>query len=660
MAYSVEYYDGNYVTCYPGSNQTDNGKLQLEFNMARLVTRVTSKNFCIVNPSFELTTVTGADGSAQIEIGAGQASINGMDIIITTTMRIKPPEASGHYIIGMHIQRDEASNVIGDSIYGVTRTFEGLYVTFYDAKDETDRDVLYLGAFDWDGSTISNLEEDEDKYGRIWAEDILCKVLDPKHPNITRLNLQQYLYNLPDWYFSKEGDILYGPLEMTDGRDGSGNIGIKLEVPNADTSRIIVKAPSVGVDDENRVMKLIGTEDGTEINMGKARVYVNNTDNYAYNLTSPENINIHSNKEVIIQGDNGASIGGGTNNNQPKLTLKNHKATFTDSNSTELPFTINFVDSNNIQQTLGKAIWQYNKSNKKISLLQTDVSYLDIIPDADFNNDLRVQDTIYIGNNNTYGNELTYLKTTQWRLGSSSTVYTNMTPDTINVVNTTLGSGYIRIGNADADSGSSASSTKLYNNGSIELLNKNASTETKISFLDGTSSLNASITKTKGQKQLNYNATTNKFNGNIDATGYEITADKVYNAVYNDIVEFIEKEDYAEVIEAGDVVYFNGSGKVSKYHQGINSNAIAGIVSSEETYGYALGGDGLEDNQKVPVALKGRVWVKTDNIGFKAGDFVSVDACGCVYKGDTHIYDNYVLGIATKPEEDGRVLVWVR
>ncbi len=656
MAYSVEYYDGNYVTCYPGSNQTDNGKLQLEFNMARLVTRVTSKNFCIVNPSFELTTVTGADGSAQIEIGAGQASINGMDIIITTTMRIKPPEASGHYIIGMHIQRDEASNVIGDSIYGVTRTFEGLYVTFYDAKDETDRDVLYLGAFDWDGSTISNLEEDEDKYGRIWAEDILCKVLDPKHPNITRLNLQQYLYNLPDWYFSKEGDILYGPLEMTDGRDGSGNIGIKLEVPNADTSRIIVKAPSVGVNDENRVMKLIGTKDGTEINMGKARVYVNNTDNYAYNLTSPENINIHSNKQVTIQGNNGASIGGGTNNNQPKLTLKNHKATFTDSNSTELPFTINFVDSNNIQQTLGKAIWQYNKSNKKVSLLSTDVSYLDIVPSADFEDDLRVRDTLYIGNNSTYGSELTYLKTAQWRLGSSANVYNNMTPGTINVVNTTSGSGYIRIGNADNDSGSSASSVKLYNNGRLDLLNKAG--DSKLAFLDGTDSLSTSITKTKGKSQLTYQAGTHIFGGNIDATGHTITADKVYNAVYNDIVEFIEKEDYNEVIEAGDVVYFTDSGRVTKYKKGISDTAIAGIVSSEETYGYALGGDGLNDNQKVPVALKGRVYVKTNSTDIHAGDIIGVD-----FNHNITVlseFDFYTLGIATQCEKDGKVLVWVK
>ena len=106
-------------------------------------------------------------------------------------------------------------------------------------------------------------------------------------------------------------------------------------------------------------------------------------------------------------------------------------------------------------------------------------------------------------------------------------------------------------------------------------------------------------------------------NGDLSVNGTKIidaTNKKVYMAVYNDIVEFMEKEDYNEEIEAGDVVYFNDEGKVCKWHEGISSTAIAGVVSSEETYGAALGGEGLEDNQKVPVALKGRVWVKTDNV----------------------------------------------
>ena len=148
-------------------------------------------------------------------------------------------------------------------------------------------------------------------------------------------------------------------------------------------------------------------------------------------------------------------------------------------------------------------------------------------------------------------------------------------------------------------------------------------------------------------------------NGNLNTSG-TITGSKVYNAVYNDIVEFMEKEDYEEFIQAGDVVYFTDSGKVTKYREGINQNAIAGVVSSEETYGYALGGEGLKDNQKVPVALKGRVFIKTDNTMIHAGDYISVDACGCVYNSG-EVYDpRYTLGIATKSEQNGRVFIMLK
>ena len=123
----------------------------------------------------------------------------------------------------------------------------------------------------------------------------------------------------------------------------------------------------------------------------------------------------------------------------------------------------------------------------------------------------------------------------------------------------------------------------------------------------------------------------------------------------------MEKADYKEIIEPGDVVYFNNEGKVCKWKEGISSTAIAGVVSSEETYGYALGGAGLEDNQKVPVALKGRVWVKTDNTNIKAGDLICVDSCGCVYKGDYNVFNFiYTLGIATKPEENGKVWMMIK
>ena len=127
MSHPVVNYDGGYITCYPGSNQTDNGKLNLEFNMARLVTRVTSKNFCIVKPSYEITELISNTGKQQLQIGIGQCSINGMDLIMSSEIVIDAPESAGTYYLGFKLARGESNNVLGDQAYGVSITFKGLY-----------------------------------------------------------------------------------------------------------------------------------------------------------------------------------------------------------------------------------------------------------------------------------------------------------------------------------------------------------------------------------------------------------------------------------------------------------------------------------------------------------------------------------------------------
>ena len=47
----------------------------------------------------------------------------------------------------------------------------------------------------------------------------------------------------------------------------------------------------------------------------------------------------------------------------------------------------------------------------------------------------------------------------------------------------------------------------------------------------------------------------------------------------------MEKDNYAEEINPGDVVYFKDNGKVSKIKSKENAYALAGVVSSPETYG---------------------------------------------------------------------------
>ena len=89
----ISRYLGDYITCFPSSNATDDGKLQLEFNQARYVTRLSSKNFCIVKPSFVPTIYVDTEtGLPQIKFSSGQASINGMDLIMTSEIYIDPPD----------------------------------------------------------------------------------------------------------------------------------------------------------------------------------------------------------------------------------------------------------------------------------------------------------------------------------------------------------------------------------------------------------------------------------------------------------------------------------------------------------------------------------------------------------------------------------------
>ena len=815
MAQPIVRYPGEVITCYPGSNQRDDGKLNLEFNMARIVTRLSSKNFCTVKPSFEITKVNEGDTSTpKLQIGIGQASINGMDLIMTDVIKIDPPENTGKYHLAFKLARDSSNNVLGDLIYGVTTTFEGVYLSYYDEKPDplTDMDMLYLGQVNWDGHDFTEIIEDEDKYGRIWAEDVLGKFLDPKHPDITRLNLQEFIYKLPDWYFSKEGDTVYGPIIIADDREDQ-NSGILINVdkngshitvkdPNADNDKLQfygdvnkdgvideadltlvkefiakTKQPDAlqkilgdvnhdGVIDDKdaqyiqnfinkegnggdtgNIYYISGTDHGlqvdadenkTNVNLGDSSIYINKEDEYVLHITNPSDIEIKSENNTIIKGNESVQIG--TNNDRPKLTLSNDKASFTDNAVTpDLTYDITFVDKNNIQQTLGKAIWQYNKTTKNVSLLQTNVNFLEVIPNAIYQQNLRVVNTLQLGASDSLPQ--TTLSRLDWWLKEnvSNGKTINFKPDAIIMTNPALSAtnnSYMLLKNQN-----DTIHSKIFDDAKIELLNPTRAAS--ILWKDGSVSYDVTLSKVIGEKRLNLdgnfyssgtitanssvygaglittngaitfkrgtnNATIIKDNngtslrtngplyigssgtqplysgntvingtlgiggstysnsefkvdadGNLNTSG-TITGSKVYNAVYNDIVEFMEKADYEEVIEPGDIVYFDNNGKVTKWYEGVNSTAIAGVVSSEETYGYALGGAGLEDNQKVPIALKGRVYVKTDNTFIKAGDILAVDSCGCVYKQDTNTVDIFTIGIATKAEENGKVFVMIK
>lgn len=807
----ISRYLGDYITCFPSSNATDDGKLQLEFNQARYVTRLSSKNFCIVKPSFVPTIYVDTEtGLPQIKFSSGQASINGMDLIMTSEIYIDPPVEPGHYYLAFKLARDSSENVLGDLIYGATTTFEGVYLTYYKEKPEpqTDMDMLYLCEFDWDGNEFTNLTEDEDKYGRIWAEDILCKFLDPKHPDVRRLNLQEYIYKLPDWYFSKEGDTVYGPITIAKDRTDT-NSGILINVDETG-SHITMKDPKDdnnllqfygdlnrdGVIDEKDIEiikniisgKILPTDlqkhlgdvnhDGVIdekdlkyienfINKNKGNYgdtgniyFIDNSSNQINFITrdgkhiielggasiteSKEDdiLHIHNEGDICMDSEGKFTVEADSeismstkNENSPKLKLDDSNVNISSPLSPDLEFNYTFLNENEVQQTIGKAIWQYNKTNKKISLLESNVSYLDVKPNADFEKSIRTQDTLYIGNDSIYGNEKTYLKKLNWRItNANNTDYIDITPKTVNILSSNAtGTSYILL----RDTGSTKYS-RINDNGTVELQNnaKNSS----IIFKDGTPANTVTVEKILGKKQLNIdgditctgniiankeinakgglktsngiltfvkgsnNATISKDNnstilrtsshlyvgssgqselhsgntvingtlgvggdtyqnselkvdasGNLNTSG-TITGSKVFNAVYNDAVEFMEKEDYNELIEPGDVVYFTNNGKVTKWNPDVRIECLAGVVSSEETYGYALGGEGLTENQKVPIALIGRVFLKV-NINVKSGDLLGVNELGQIVI--VNDINRYTLGKATTQTINDRVYIKV-
>ena len=165
----------------------------------------------------------------------------------------------------------------------------------------------------------------------------------------------------------------------------------------------------------------------------------------------------------------------------------------------------------------------------------------------------------------------------------------------------------------------------------------------------------------------NVTLTSNSGNGNVTFNCNEfhvsgdVTANRVWNAVYNDLAEYMEKANPSEEIKAGDVVAFTDDGKVTKAINlaGPNLvNRVAGIVSGPETMGYVLGGAGLSPDERVPVALTGRVYLNIEGLDIQTGDLIALKN-----NGTLEIVSDYtraVIGKATRFSEDGKVYVLVR
>lgn len=663
MAQPVAKYNGDFITCYPGSNQLDDGKLNLEKNMARIVTRLSSKNFCIVKPSFEIEKITNVQtGAPQLRVLPGQASINGMDIIAEDSLVIDPPEKAGTYHLALKLARDSSWNVLGDFVYGDTTTFEGVYLSYFtDKPDPIDPDMLYLGQVTWNGSDITKIVEDQDKYGRIWAEDILCKINDPKHPDITRLTLQDWIYKVPDWYVSKEGDVEFGAIDFLPGRNGTQSYGVKVQATNNNTALLKMKAPSITSGD-TREFIIESNNKGVKINFLDTEIncYKDMLSDLYWNTESA--IYIHSKQDIDIKGDSAVALSSlsSTANKYNHLVVADSGLVYSSDITSALKYIVNIKDTTTIQQTLGKAIWQYNDSNNKVSLLDTNVDYLEIIPNSDFHNKLRVRDTILLGNSSTYGNERTYLTNQLWRISDNNSnvansKYITIAPDQINIVNPLLSSTVNSIINLrnTADT----IHTKIFDNGKIELLN-NTSDTPGIRFSDGTANNNASIYKVQNAKKIQVDGAlgvnSNIFaDGTVTGNGGLVTQSGTVTFIRGNSNATITKDNNSSILRTNGYFYVGSGGNLNLYAGPTVIKGSATIGSSAQctiSDNGNINTSGTITGSKVYNAVYngfGEIFRKDSNEEIEYGDLVCLREDGLVHKVESEEDIVSIIGICS-------------
>ena len=133
-------------------------------------------------------------------------------------------------------------------------------------------------------------------------------------------------------------------------------------------------------------------------------------------------------------------------------------------------------------------------------------------------------------------------------------------------------------------------------------------------------------------------------------TATEITANKIYGAVWNDYAEWFEKENVNDIFEFGDICAWNTSGVI---HAKPYDKNIVGVASN--TYGYILGGFpniNMEENNKyfVPIGLTGRVNVKVQG-SVEVGDLI-VSAGNGIGKVDNNASIGQLVGKALEASND--------
>lgn len=647
-----KYYQSPNINAYPSSNSVDTGKLMLEENITELTTKLTLRNFCYTSEDYKLTLLD----NSQVQIGPGNCNILGYGIHTTTeNLILDKPDSTievGKAYVCLRLAYDSSNHILGDvGIEGGTKYFNGVYALWMMESQFTD-DTLVLGSADWDGTNITNLEENPDKEMIFDIDKILV------FPGI---NLQDFLNGISRKYVHRDGDKaveidlltgediyngtggdIYGNIFFKTSREDTGenDYGIKLGVENKQQSIIEVKPFS---EYAREFKTIIGSSNvRSYIQLGMSEIaYVNSAD-----ILSIEGCPVLIGDQTTI--DDTLMIRTSatrydfqpddfTSQNSFGKIIQGHQ-TIDEVNSSY----IQFEDASNAQY-YANILYDYSTHTLNIGGSNSEISFN--LP-VNFD-DIIIRDghrIIFEPDSNN-----TYIKGSEFRLGNLNEFLAYLSG---NLELSSNESASVKV--TDITNGSYS---EMFNSGLITLQSRNSSSAASGIKFQG----NGSSTSVLLSNQ--YNTDILKLTGDfvVDGDVSTVNGGRIFNAVYNDGVEFFEKSNKDDIIEPGDIICVDNNGLCRKVSSKKDRESIIGVCSSPDTYGYVLGGHGLEENEKVPVGLFGRLYVKTEDNSIKSGDILVSNTNGLAVKiNDFEKESKYIIGMAMKSPSNGRVYIKIK
>lgn len=200
----------------------------------------------------------------------------------------------------------------------------------------------------------------------------------------------------------------------------------------------------------------------------------------------------------------------------------------------------------------------------------------------------------------------------------------------------------------------------LFDNEAVKINHKLGPAVSNIATFSSTKANIHGVTFSKLRTIGTDNNSTLNVSCNLDVSG-DVTANRVFSAVYNDYAELYEKSNDTDSVEPGDVISLLPDGRYGRCTER-NSNLVVGVCS--DSYGHLLGGEAelsAEENLKkyIPIGISGRVKVKCVTEDVIPGDLlVSSEYAGYAMVNNFPAVGT-VIGKALSTNKNGLVTIQI-